>query len=61
MTIDCPNGCLDRSMLVLSAAKSGPRGVSPNFIVTYEPPQDYLISGGKSALEDGRDVTFCCT
>jgi hypothetical protein len=58
MPINCQDGRLDRSMLALSAAKLEPGGVSPNFVVTHEPPQDDVIFGGKAALRDWRYVTF---
>ncbi|KQO09373.1 DcrB-related protein [Sphingomonas sp. Leaf242] len=50
VTITCPDGWLDKSMLVLSAAKPGPSGVSPNFVVTHEPMPDDLRFAAEDAL-----------
>lgn len=45
MTIDCPSGWQDKSMLILSAGQAGASGVTPNIVVTRDqlppdlPPQ----------------------
>ncbi len=52
MTIACPEGWLDKSMLVLSAAHPGPTGVSPSFVVTREALTDDPVPGGTSRLHD---------
>ena len=36
MQIACPDGWLDRSMLVLTAAQPGPSGIAANLVVTRE-------------------------
>lgn len=41
MSMDCPDGWQDRSMLILSAPAPGPSGVTPNMVVTRDPlPKD---------------------
>ena len=50
MTMACPDGWLDKSMLVLSAAKPGASGVSPNFVVTRELMPEDLRALAEDAL-----------
>ncbi len=63
MTIARPEGWLDKSMLVLSAERPGPTGVSATLVVTLEPAPEGL--GPAAALEqfvdrqlDGMRVTL---
>jgi hypothetical protein len=41
MSMDCPGGWRDKSMLVLSASEAGASGVTPNMVVMRDvPPKD---------------------
>ena len=51
MTMACPDGWLDKSMLVLSATRPGASGVSPNFVVTREPMPEDLRALAEDALD----------
>ena len=44
MTIACPEGWIDNSMLILNAGEPGPSGVVPNLVVTRQPvPEDLPV------------------
>ncbi len=51
MTIACPDGWADKSMLILNAGQPGPSGVVPNLVVTREPVPDGLPADRAARLE----------
>ena len=51
MSLACPQGWQDKSMLVLSAERFGPTGVSPSLVVTRETWPDNLPSETTAGLE----------
>ncbi len=50
MTIACPDGWHDKSMLIVTAAVPGASGVSPNMVVTREPLPDDLPDDPEEGL-----------
>ena len=52
MTIACPEGWRDASMLILSAEKPGSTGVTPNLVITREPASDELPADPVERLEE---------
>ena len=51
MTIVCPQGWVDKSMLVLSAERAGSTGVTPNLVITRETAPDDLPPDPAARLE----------
>ena len=50
MTIACPEGWQDKSMLILSASAAGPSGVVPNMVVTRDKLPADLPAGGDTRM-----------
>ena len=51
MSLACPPGWQDRSMLVLAGDRPGSSGVSPTLVVTREPVTENLLAQPGGALE----------
>jgi len=52
MSIGCPDGWRDASMLIVAAEAPSPSGVTPNIVVTREPLSDTLPTGRVERLEE---------
>ncbi|MBS4075226.1 DcrB-related protein [Ameyamaea chiangmaiensis] len=52
MSITCPDGWRDASMLILSATAPSPSGITPNLVITREPLPDPETADRVARLQD---------